>query len=160
MLVVGGGSRSPLWRRIYADVLNLTVIKSNIDQQAAALGAAALAAVGVGLWPDFEIIDRIHHIEDITAPDPTRQCRLRKPAACLCAGCPASGRDWGSDGKKEIGMTHQLAGTGHQLVSLPARIASQAFAMRSKERALMSLSLKPRFNSLRASGLEYCVSRQ
>jgi xylulokinase len=59
-----------LWRRIYADVLNLTVIKSNIDQQAAALGAAALAAVGVGLWPDFEIIDRIHHIEDITAPDP------------------------------------------------------------------------------------------
>jgi xylulokinase len=70
MLVVGGGSRSPFWRRIYADVLNLTVIKSNIDQQAAALGAAALAAVGIGLWPDFEIIDRIHQIEDITAPDP------------------------------------------------------------------------------------------
>ena len=70
MLVVGGGSRSPLWRRIYADVLNLTVIKSNIDQQAAALGAAALAAVGAGLWPNFEIIDRIHQIEDITAPDP------------------------------------------------------------------------------------------
>jgi xylulokinase len=70
MLVVGGGSRSPLWRRIYADVLNLTVIKSNIDQQAAALGAAALAAVGAGSWPDFEIIDRIHQIEDITAPDP------------------------------------------------------------------------------------------
>lgn len=70
MLMVGGGSRNPLWRRIYADALNLTVIKSNIDQQAAALGAAALAAVGVGLWPDFEIIDRIHHIEDVTAPDP------------------------------------------------------------------------------------------
>jgi xylulokinase len=70
MLVVGGGSRSLLWRRIYADVLNLTVIKSNIDQQAAALGAAALAAVGAGLWPNFEIIDRIHQIEDITAPDP------------------------------------------------------------------------------------------
>jgi xylulokinase len=70
MLMVGGGSRSSLWRRIYADVLNLTVVKTNIDQQAAALGAAALAAVGAGLWPDFEIIDRIHHIEDITAPDP------------------------------------------------------------------------------------------
>jgi len=70
ILVVGGGSRSPLWRRIYADVLNLTVIKSTIDQQAAALGAAALAAVGAGLWLDFEIIDRLHHIEDITTPDP------------------------------------------------------------------------------------------
>ncbi len=70
MLVVGGGSRSPLWRRIYADVLNLTVVKTNIDQQAAALGAAALAAVGAELWPDFEIIDRIHRIEDNTVPDP------------------------------------------------------------------------------------------
>lgn len=70
MLVVGGGSRSPLWRRIYADVLNLTVVKTNIDQGAAALGAAALAAVGVGLWSDFEIIDRIHQVQDITVPDP------------------------------------------------------------------------------------------
>jgi xylulokinase len=70
MLMVGGGSRSTLWRRIYADVLNLAVIKSTIDQQAAALGAAALAAVGAGLWHDFDIIDRIHHIEDITYPDP------------------------------------------------------------------------------------------
>jgi xylulokinase len=70
MLVVGGGSRSPLWRRIYADVLNLTVIKSSLDQQAAALGAAALAAVGTGLWSDFEIIDRLHHMVDITHPDP------------------------------------------------------------------------------------------
>ena len=70
MLVVGGGSRSPLWRRIYADVLNLTVVKTSIGQGAAALGAAALAAVGAGLWPDFEIIDRIHQVQDITAPDP------------------------------------------------------------------------------------------
>lgn len=70
MLVVGGGSRGPLWRRIYADVLNLTIIKTNIDQQAAALGAAALAAAGTGLWPDYEIIDRIHQVEDMTIPDP------------------------------------------------------------------------------------------
>lgn len=71
MLVVGGGSRSPLWRRIYADVLNLTILKTNIDQQAAALGAAALAAVGIGLWPNFEMIDQIHRLEDSTTPDPS-----------------------------------------------------------------------------------------
>jgi xylulokinase len=70
MLVVGGGSRSALWRQIFADAFNLRILKTNIDQQAAALGAAALAAVGAGLWPDVSIIDRIHHVEQITAPIP------------------------------------------------------------------------------------------
>lgn len=58
--VVGGGSKSNLWRQIYADVYNTRIVKTNIDEQAAALGAAALAAVGTGIWNDFSIIDQIH----------------------------------------------------------------------------------------------------
>jgi len=68
MTVVGGSSRSRLWRQIFADVYQMDIVKTNIDQQAAALGAAALAAVGIGLWSDFTIIDEIHAIEDITKP--------------------------------------------------------------------------------------------
>ncbi|MEI6288933.1 MAG: FGGY-family carbohydrate kinase, partial [Chloroflexota bacterium] len=68
IVVVGGGSRSKLWRQIYADLFKLRIIKTNIDQQAAALGAAALAAVGTGYWKDFEIIDEIHEVEDFTDP--------------------------------------------------------------------------------------------
>ena len=70
MVVVGGGSRSKLCRQIYADLYHMRIIKTNIDQGAAALGAAALAAVGAGLWKDFEIIDQIHHVVDVTEPDP------------------------------------------------------------------------------------------
>ena len=70
MVVVGGGSRSKLWRQIYADLYKMRILKTNVDQQAAALGAAALAAVGAGLWKDYEIIDVIHKIEDVTEPDP------------------------------------------------------------------------------------------
>jgi xylulokinase len=70
MLGVGGGSRSALWRQIYADVFDMTIVKTNVDQQAAALGAAALAAVGTGLWSDFDIIDRIHKVEEETHPIP------------------------------------------------------------------------------------------
>lgn len=66
--VVGGGSRSKLWRQIYADLYKMRIIKTNIDSQCAALGAAALAAVGAGIWKDFEIIDRIHHVLDMTEP--------------------------------------------------------------------------------------------
>ncbi|HEY59487.1 MAG TPA: pentose kinase [Anaerolineae bacterium] len=68
MIVVGGGSRSKLWRQIYADVYNMRIIKTNIDQQAAALGAASLAAVGSGLWKDFVKIDDIHQVQDVCEP--------------------------------------------------------------------------------------------
>lgn len=68
MTVVGGISRSGLWRQMLADVYQMNIVKTNIDQQAAALGAAALAAVGTGLWSDFNIIDEIHAVEDIAKP--------------------------------------------------------------------------------------------
>jgi xylulokinase len=70
MVVVGGGSRSALWRQIYADVYNMRIVKSDVDQQAAALGAAALAAVGAGLWSDFRRIDEIHQAIDVAEPIP------------------------------------------------------------------------------------------
>ena len=33
------------------------ILKTNIDQDAGALGAAAIAAVGCGLWDSFDRID-------------------------------------------------------------------------------------------------------
>ncbi|MEG0586156.1 MAG: FGGY-family carbohydrate kinase, partial [Christensenellaceae bacterium] len=68
ILLVGGGSRSAVWRQIYADVYKVKVRKSNIDQQAAALGAAACAAVGTGMWSDFDEIDSLHIMEKPVVP--------------------------------------------------------------------------------------------
>lgn len=70
MLLVGGGSKSAFWRQIYADIYKTTALKSNIDQQAAALGAAACAAVGTGIWENFDKIDELHHIEERVEPIP------------------------------------------------------------------------------------------
>ncbi|MGQ9887130.1 MAG: xylulokinase [Aggregatilineales bacterium] len=49
--VSGGGARSPLWRQIMADVLGATLVTTN-STEGAAFGAALLAAVGVGIYPD------------------------------------------------------------------------------------------------------------
>jgi len=65
---VGGGSKSDFWRQIYADVYKVNIVKTNIDEQAAALGAAALAAVGIGIWKDFSIIDQIHKTASVSLP--------------------------------------------------------------------------------------------
>jgi xylulokinase len=69
ILFVGGGARSRFYLGIFADVFNTRVLKTNIDQDAAALGAAAIAAVGCGLWPDFEKIDWIHRTVEVVEPD-------------------------------------------------------------------------------------------
>jgi xylulokinase len=73
MLVVGGGSNSALWRQIFADVYGMRILKTGIDQDAAALGAAALAAVGTGLWNDFERIDELHEAESVKEPQGENQ---------------------------------------------------------------------------------------
>lgn len=68
ILFVGGGAKSRFYLGIFADAFNTRVIKSNIDQDAGALGAAALAAVGCGLWPDFARIDDIHQTLEVVEP--------------------------------------------------------------------------------------------
>jgi xylulokinase len=51
--VSGGGAKSPLWRQILADVLNVELVTVNTTE-GAALGAALLAGVGAGAWPDVD----------------------------------------------------------------------------------------------------------
>lgn len=68
MVVVGGASRSPLWRQIFAEVFEIDIVKTNIGQEAGSLGAAALAAVGSGVWSDFTPIDQIHRPEAVERP--------------------------------------------------------------------------------------------
>jgi xylulokinase len=68
ILFAGGGAKSRFYLGIFADVFNTRILKTNIDQDAAALGAAAIAAVGCGLWPDFGKIDDIHKIMEIVEP--------------------------------------------------------------------------------------------
>ena len=69
VLMVGGGSKSSFWRQIFANVFNSTIVKANIDQEVGSLGAAAVAAVGTGLWKDFNKINEILKREDITKPE-------------------------------------------------------------------------------------------
>ncbi len=78
MVIVGGGSKSSLWRQILADVFNLNIIKTNIGEDAGSLGAAALAAIGCGLWDDFRVIDQIQEVETTTSPVPENHAVYQK----------------------------------------------------------------------------------
>lgn len=68
--ICGGGAKSPLWRKIIANVMNLKVdvIES---EEGPALGGAMLAAVGCGEYPDVETIaEKLVKVVDTVEPDP------------------------------------------------------------------------------------------
>lgn len=62
--------KSAFWRQIFADILDIDVVKTSIDQEAATLGAAAIAFKALGLWADFTPLRSIHQIEAISRPSP------------------------------------------------------------------------------------------
>jgi xylulokinase len=51
--VSGGGVKSGLWRQILADVIGATLVSTN-STEGAAYGAALLASVGAGVYPDVQ----------------------------------------------------------------------------------------------------------
>jgi xylulokinase len=53
MLIVGGGSKSPYWRQLFADIYGMQITESVVGENAGSLGAMACAAIGAGIWKDY-----------------------------------------------------------------------------------------------------------
>jgi xylulokinase len=78
MLIVGGGASSPLWMQIFADIYNMKILKTNVDQDAASLGAAALAANACGAWDGYGAVPALHRREALYEPIPANKERYER----------------------------------------------------------------------------------
>ncbi len=77
--VSGGGAKSPLWRQILADVFDAELATVNTTE-GAAYGAALLAGVGAGVWPDVRTACQATiTTTDITTPNPSGVEAYRQP---------------------------------------------------------------------------------
>lgn len=78
---VGGGSRSPLWNQIKADVLGIPYVQLN-RPEVGALGTAILAGFGVGVFDDWEAaVNRFIWEVRRYEPDPEATRRYREYVA-------------------------------------------------------------------------------
>ena len=69
--ISGGGSKTPLWMQIKANVIGVPV-ETLACENACALGAAMTAAVAIGLYPGFaEASAHMVRVKDRINPDPT-----------------------------------------------------------------------------------------
>lgn len=65
----GGGAKSPVWQAILANVLNIP-LELPQTEQGPGYGAAMLAMVGVGLYPDVKTCaDALAHLKETVLPD-------------------------------------------------------------------------------------------
>ena len=88
-MLCGGGAKSPLWRRILANVLNMP-LTIPASEQGPGMGGAMLAMVACGAYGSVaEVCERLVTVSETVAPDPEiaaryearyRQFRLIYPA--------------------------------------------------------------------------------
>ena len=68
---LGGGANSPLWCQIKADIIGKPLVTMKNVQDAACLGAAVIAGVGVGLWSSVaEAVSRMVEVDHVYRPNP------------------------------------------------------------------------------------------
>lgn len=70
--LVGGAAKSNLWSSILADIYSKPVLVLSVSQSTAALGAAIVGGIGVGLWSDFTVVDQLLNIERRFEPNTTQ----------------------------------------------------------------------------------------
>jgi xylulokinase len=68
----GGGAMSPFWNKMMSSIYDRPVKIPASPKQATSLGAAIAAAVGAGLFPDYESASSLVQFERNYRPDPSR----------------------------------------------------------------------------------------
>ena len=69
----GGGSVSPLWRQMQADIFNLPVYTMSAASEGGAYGAILVAGVGAGIWKNLGEAVKVIRSETETLPNPENQ---------------------------------------------------------------------------------------
>lgn len=75
MRLIGGGSRSAVWRQILADVYNLPILRLSLSAEATALGAAVAGGIGVGIYTDYKVVRQLVPVTVAEEPNPATRAR-------------------------------------------------------------------------------------
>ena len=76
--VIGGGAKGAAWRQMMADMYDCRIEKLNYLEEATSMGAAVIGGVAAGVYPDFDVIHRFIHTDEVVEPNPANQAVYRK----------------------------------------------------------------------------------
>jgi xylulokinase len=78
MRLIGGGARGRYWNQMMADVYGMPVHRLAILEEATSMGAALAGGVGVGLYPNFSMIETMNQVKEVIQPDPAAQAAYER----------------------------------------------------------------------------------
>jgi len=67
--IIGGGAKSRLWRSIFADVMEKTIVRLNFIEEATSVGAAIAGGVGAGIFSSIRDAEKLVRVEDEVHPN-------------------------------------------------------------------------------------------
>lgn len=97
VMVTNGGSKSTLWKQIHSEVLGIP-LQPVKDHPGASLGAAIIAAVGVGALPDWGAASRFLSFGAVVEPDAAHVTRYNEAYA-----------EWRALGDAVAPISHSIA---------------------------------------------------
>ena len=70
LMLIGGGAENDFWAQMISDVIGLPCTVPAETREANSMGAAVIAGVGAGIFPDYSAISRFLHVKKRFLPDP------------------------------------------------------------------------------------------
>lgn len=70
LILIGGGAKSRLWLQILSDIWQKRVLVPQYLEEATSMGAAVCAGVGIGMYPDFSVMEQFNRTESVIEPNP------------------------------------------------------------------------------------------
>ena len=71
--MIGGGATARLWMQIMADTFDVPLTRLQTLEEATSMGAAVIGGVGMGIYPDFSIAERMNPPAETITPNPTNR---------------------------------------------------------------------------------------
>ena len=78
LILIGGGAKGKLWLQILADIWQKRIAVPQYLEEATSMGAAVCAGVGVGMYPDFSVMEKLNRTEYVIEPNPENSAVYEK----------------------------------------------------------------------------------
>ncbi len=83
--LIGGGARSTTFRQILADATGCTICTLKSTADATSMGAAIVGGVACGIFPGFEVTERLLAVDERTEPDERNVAFYKRRLATMVA---------------------------------------------------------------------------
>lgn len=82
--MIGGGTKGSVWLQILADIWQKPLSVPRYLEEATSLGAAVCGGVGVGVYPDFSVAEKLNKTARVISPDAEKAGVYQRGYAHFC----------------------------------------------------------------------------